>query len=231
MQAVIMAAGRGTRMGALTDTTPKPMLRVSGKTLLEHKLLALPEAVDEVILIVGYQKESITESLGEMYAGKRIKYVTQEKLDGTMGALLCAKPLLHDRFIVLMGDDLYGAKDIRELSMKKNWALVVWPTAHMASGGKVIISDGHITEIREGNHAGTEGNMCTNLFLLDTRVFDYPMIPKSAGSDEYGLPQTVVPASLEGNIPLEAVTGTAWFQVTAPEDLYQAEAWLKSNKD
>lgn len=230
MQAVIMAAGRGTRMGALTDTTPKPMLRVSGKTLLEHKLLALPKEVDDVIVIVGYQKENIIESLGDTYAGKRIQYVTQEKLDGTMGALACAKELLRGKFIVLMGDDLYGAEDIKNLCEKENWALVVWPTEHMASGGKVIITDGHITEIREGNHEGMEGNMCTNLFLLDTRIFDYPMIPKSAGSDEYGLPQTVVPASLQGNIPLKAVEGTAWFQVTAPQDLYQAEAWLRTNK-
>ena len=53
MQAVILSAGRGTRMGVLTDSMPKPMLTVLGKTLLEHKFDILPSEVDEIILIVG----------------------------------------------------------------------------------------------------------------------------------------------------------------------------------
>jgi bifunctional UDP-N-acetylglucosamine pyrophosphorylase/glucosamine-1-phosphate N-acetyltransferase len=226
MQAVILCAGRGTRMGTLTNEVPKPMLTVSGKTLLEHKFHALPPIVDEIILVVGYQKEVIQKKFGEEYQGKLVTYVVQDTLDGTMGALALAQNILHDRFFILMGDDLYCADDMERMLKNPDWSLVVWNTPNMSSGGKIIVENGLITEIQEGNHTGTKGFMCTNLFLLDTRIFTFPMIPKSEGSSEYGLPQTVLRASQKGNISFSAVEGSAWFQVTAPEDLPNASVWL-----
>lgn len=226
MQAVILAAGRGTRMGSLTEDVPKPMLIVAGKTLLEHKLEMLPSQVDEVIFVIGYHGNVIEQKFGDQFAGRKIRYVVQEKLDGTMGALACAKEILHDRFVVLMGDDLYCREDIEKMISLPGWSLAVWETAAMASGGKILIENGKITDIQEGEHAGTAGYMCTNLFLLDTRIFEHPMIPKSEGSEEYGLPQTVLTASRAGNISFSAVTASAWFQVTAPEDLPKAQEWL-----
>lgn len=226
MQAIILSAGRGTRMGELTDAIPKPMLEVEGKTLLEHKFDSLPPVVDEVIFVVGYHKEIIQKKFGKEFQGRKITYVVQDTLDGTMGALALAKDILHDRFFILMGDDLYCRADMERMLQNKDWSLVVWKTQSMASGGKIIVENGFITEIKEGDHRGTEGLMCTNLFLLDTRIFSFPMVPKSEGSEEYGLPQTVLKASQSGNIPFHAVEGVAWFQVTAPEDLPNALAWL-----
>lgn len=228
MQAVILAAGRGTRMKELTTGIPKPMLEVDGKTLLEHKFDSLPSIVDEVILIVGYQKEKIQEKFGKEFQGKQIKYVMQNMLDGTMGALACAKDILHDRFFILMGDDLYCRADMERTLKNQDWSLVVWETQRMSSGGKIIVEDGVITSIQEGDHAGTTGLMCTNLFLLDTRIFSFDMISKGEGSNEYGLPQTVLKASQKGNIPFLAVAGSAWFQVTAPGDLPKASVWLRA---
>ena len=69
MQAVILAAGRGVRMGALTESTPKPMLQIKGRTLLEYKLAALPEEVDEVIIVVGYLGGMIQSHFGGEYNG------------------------------------------------------------------------------------------------------------------------------------------------------------------
>src|ERR1700689_506521 len=108
MQTVILAAGRGTRMGALTESTPKPLLEVAGKTLLEHKLDMLPYDVDEVIIIVGYLGGEIQKRFGGTYKDKHIFYVEQEKLDGTAGALWQARSVLEGQFLVMMGDDLYA---------------------------------------------------------------------------------------------------------------------------
>lgn len=230
MQAVILAAGRGTRMKELTDSVPKPMLTVHGKSLIEHKLEALPPEVDEVIIIVGYQGDVIRNAFGDSFEGRTIRYAVQENLDGTMGALALAKPYLTDRFVVMMGDDLYAREDVETCLRSSDWSVLAEDTEHMSSGGKIVMNEeGHITAIEEGNHSG-KGLMNTNMFALDPRVFDYPMVPKAEGSDEYGLPQTVLAASKESGIPLWAVPATSWIQITAPEDLKKAEEILSSSR-
>ncbi len=227
MQAVILAAGRGTRMGELTNLVPKPMLLVHGKSLIEHKLDILPPEVDEVIFIIGYLGNVIRETFGDTFNGKTIRYVEQTVLDGTMGAVALAKPYITGRFVVMMGDDLYGTADVRTVCATPDWVMVVEETDSMASGGKVIVDEHDlVTDIEEGDHRGTRGFMNTNLLVLDERIFEYPMVPKAVGSDEYGLPQTVMAASRASGIPLHAVRAASWIQVTAPEDIARAEGLL-----
>jgi len=71
MQCVILVAGRGTRMGKLTDSCPKPMLPIKGKPKLVYTLENLPEEIDEVILVIGYLGEQIRNFFGDEYNGLR----------------------------------------------------------------------------------------------------------------------------------------------------------------
>ncbi len=227
MQAVILAAGRGTRMGELTNLVPKPMLLVHGKSLLAHKIDTLSYDIDQIIFVIGYQGNIIRHAFGNEYGGRHIQYVEQTDLNGTMGALACAAPLITGRFIVMMGDDLYGAEEVRTACETPDWVVVVKKTDAMASGGKVSVDEHDVViGIEEGEHHGTSGLMNTNLFVLDQRIFEYPMVPKVAGSKEYGLPQTVSKVAMEAHIPLHAVYATSWIQITAPEDIAVAEAIL-----
>jgi bifunctional UDP-N-acetylglucosamine pyrophosphorylase/glucosamine-1-phosphate N-acetyltransferase len=227
MQVLILAAGRGTRMNELTEAVPKPMLEVCGKTLLDHKLAMLPDEIDEVIFVIGYQSETIRSHFGDEAYGRKIQYVEQKVLDGTGGAVWAAKDLLHDRFLIMMGDDLYAKEDAERCIATTGWVLLLERTDSMAAGGKMIVNEmNEVTSIEEGDHHGTPGLMCTNLFVLDTSIFDFPLVPKAAGSAEFGLPQTVVAASLAASNPLKAIESTWWVQVTSPEDLVRAERLL-----
>ena len=221
MQAVILAAGRGTRMGNFVKDRPKPMLKVAGKTLLEYKFDALPDDVDEIVLVVGYLAEVIHETYGESYNGKKITYVTQENnVGGTADALWSAKNVLKGRFLVMMGDDIYSREDIDAVRAGE-WSLAVQPVENTKDGSSVVLgSDRRIVDIIEsGYHEGGEGFRGTNLFSLDTRVFDFPQVPKGEGSTELGLPQTVLAAAKTSGIPFTAVDATHWIQITSPEDI------------
>lgn len=225
MQAVILAAGRGTRMKELTESVPKPMLEVNGRTLLEHKFDVLPDDVDEIIIIVGYLGSVIHDRYGGDYRGKRVLYIEQDVLDGTAGALWRARDMLEDRFLVMMGDDIYAAADVEACIAKRDaWAMLVQKTEHIAGGAVTIDGKHRITSIIE-NSTGA-GYAGTNLFALDTRLFEYDMIPKAEGSGEYGLPQTVVAASKESHVPFFAVPATQWIQITSPGDIKKAEEAL-----
>ncbi|MFA7302156.1 MAG: sugar phosphate nucleotidyltransferase [Candidatus Paceibacterota bacterium] len=227
MQALILASGRGTRMGELTSDTPKPLLQVAGKSLIEHKLEALPSAVDEVVVVVGYQGDAIKECFRDESHGRRIVYVQQEILDGTAKGVWAAKDVLHDRFLVLMGDDLYCREDMECCILTPDWSMVVAPVGAMGAGGRVEVDQrGVITGIEEGDHEGRPGLVGTNLFVLDTRFFDMPPVPKAPGSEEYGLPQTAVMISTAEAIPFHAIETRFWHQVTSPEDLIEAEKRL-----
>lgn len=224
MQAVILAAGRGSRMGELTNDRPKPMLEVAGKTLLQHKFDVLPEDVTEIILIVGYLADDIQNAYGDSYGGKKITYVTQKNIvGGTADALWQAKDLLKGKFIVMMGDDIYSRKDIESIRVHE-WAELVQRVPDTSGGGKVVLDgENRILEILEaGYHDGGEGAVSTNLFALDTRIFDFPQVPKAVGSPELGLPQTVIAASKASEIPFMAVEATSWIQITSPQDIQTA---------
>lgn len=233
MQCVILAAGRGTRMNELTTAIPKPMLEVAGKPLLEYKIEALPSEVEEVVLIVGYKSEVVREHFGQRYGEKRIRYVEQKELNGTAGALWAAKELLKERFLVMMGDDIYHKEDVAEcVSKTETWALLVQQLPTMGRAGYVVLGeDGNIADIIESSKEDDvrtgSGIASTNLYVLDARLFSCPLVPKHEGSLEYGLPQTVVAAAKQLKLVFEPVYTTRWIQITAPRDLMTAADLLK----
>lgn len=102
----VLAGGLGTRLGERVATTPKPLLEVAGEPFLVHqlRLLAANDAKD-VVLCVGYLGEQIEERIGHEQFGLRIEYSYDAPgLDGTLGAIRRALPLLSDSFLVLYGD-------------------------------------------------------------------------------------------------------------------------------
>src|SRR3989344_843326 len=124
MQAIILAAGKGVRCLPLTATRPKVLLQVAGTTILEHNLRQLEGLVDEVIIVVGYMKEMIEETIGKKFGRLTIHYVEQKKVSGTGDALQQCKVHLDGRFIVLNGDDMYARADLKRCLRHKYSILV-----------------------------------------------------------------------------------------------------------
>ncbi|MDO8482685.1 MAG: nucleotidyltransferase family protein [bacterium] len=226
MQLVILAAGRGKRMKALTENLPKPMLTILGNNLIEHKISILPKEVDEVIIVIGYLGEKIKEHFGTNFKGKKISYVEQKDLLGTMLALKEAENKLSGRFMVMMGDDMYSKEDVAEC-LKYPWAILVKKMESKGRGARVIVDDkSHITDITEG--AELEEGMLNNagLYVLQKDIFKYPLVQIPSG--EFGLPQTV--AKVAKDFDINVVLSKSWHQITSPEDLERVEKLLEQKK-
>lgn len=213
-------------MGALTENSPKPLLEVGGKTLLEQKFDALPKEVDEIILIVGYMGSKVHEKFGGNYNGKKILYIEQENpTGGTAEALWLAKDILHDTFLVMNGDNIYSPEDIARCASVHGWAVLVQEKERVGTGRVVVDAHGRVMDIVENSdHAGEKGYANTALYVLDTRIFQYKPVPKAPESTELGLPQTMMQAARD--IHIHTITATFWIEIKSPTDLARAEAVL-----
>ena len=117
MDAIILAAGLGTRLRPHTETTPKPLLPVQGRPILDWALGALPAAVDRVLVVVNYLAGQVEDYLRTQKHVPAWETVRQEVPRGTGDALRsCRERVRSETFLVLNGDDLYGAADLEELA-------------------------------------------------------------------------------------------------------------------
>jgi len=103
---VLMTGGLGTRLRPLTNETPKPMLKVGDKPLLESIILGFKKyGFTEIILSVSYKSEIIENYFGDgSNFGVNIKYIHENKRMGTAGALNFMRELLSEPFFVMNGD-------------------------------------------------------------------------------------------------------------------------------
>ncbi len=117
MKAVILAAGKGTRMGPLTENRPKVMLPVANRPILEHIIVTMKAAgIEEFLIVVGYLKEKIIDHFkdGSRF-GVKIDYIEQNAQKGTADAIRVAGNSIHERFIVTNGDVLASIRDIKKI--------------------------------------------------------------------------------------------------------------------
>ncbi len=230
MQAVILAAGRGERLKPLTDKTPKPLLKVAGKPILEHNLYRLPSQVKEVILVVNYLKEQIKDYFGEEFGGKKISYIEQKEMLGTAHALwTCKDYLKNEKFIAMNGDDFYCQEDMLKCV---DYDLSILAKEVKRPGRFDIIKTDKnyfLKDIVE-NSPGENGNLINiGFYVLNKKLFDYKMIRLANG--EFGLPHTI--AIMARDYPIKVIKATSWLPIGYPEDLEKAEKWhlnLTANK-
>lgn len=223
MQAIILAAGRGVRMGELTNDAPKPLLKISGKPILEYSLANLPEEILEVILVIGYKGEMIKEYFGDNWQGKKIKYVEQKELNGTGGAVHSVKDLVQDRFLVLMADDLYHKSDLEKL-LEHDLALLVREIEQNTRFGVVEKDEDdylkNVIEFKDLKGRQIDAHLVNmGAYMLNKNFFNYPLVKIS--DKEFGLPQTL--AQMADKYKIKVIKASCWHPNGQQEDLIKGE--------
>lgn len=236
-QAVILAAGRGTRLGTLTAETPKPLLEVGGRPLLLATIEALAAAgISNVIIVIGHLGDRIVQALDPAPTpGLRHAFVRQERLEGTARALALARPLLAPGpFLVTWGDILIAPSNYRRLlaaAPAADGALLVNAVDDPAAGAAVYVDDAlSITRIVEKPPPGTSTTPWNNAGPAVLGDWIWPAIealePSPRG--EFELPRAVA-AAIESGIRLVAIPVEGpWFDIGTPESLAAARRYAEA---
>lgn len=138
MQAVILAAGLGKRLRPTTEEVPKPLVPVNGKPIVAYTLERLPEEIDEIIFVIGYKGEMLKAAYGDRYGARPVRYVEQGEPLGTGHAVKQARSVVREKFLLLYGDDVYGADGLKRL-IRHDWALLARKVSHPERFGVVVL--------------------------------------------------------------------------------------------
>lgn len=234
MKAVILAAGKGTRMKPLTDKTPKPLLKILGKTLLDHVLQSLPPAIDEVFIIVSYLKEQVIEHIAKNYSNFRIHFIEQLECNGTAKALELAMPHLgKEKFLLMNSDDIHP-RDVIAKACTFDLAMLAYEAEHPERFGVIDLQEdvelrrqgalGRMRRVIEKPEHPATNLVNVGVHVLDYRVFNYPM--RQHGNGEYYLTDLI--DQLAQDVPVAVVKSDLWIPIGYPEDLKMAEEKIKN---
>ncbi len=212
MRAMILAAGRGERMGELTLHTPKPLLKVGGHFLIEYAIANLKQAdITDIVINIAYHQEQITAALGNGHAfGVDIVYSREKERLETGGGILQALPLLGDEPFVVLSSDVICDFPLQQLPKQPtglaHLMLVANPDFH-PRGDFGLVNEYVDMQAKPTYTFGNVGVYRKELFA-------------SSNPGHFPLNKLLFPAIERRQITGEFYTGS-WFNIGTPEQLQE----------
>ncbi len=223
MKAVILAAGKGLKISSRGEV-PACMIKVGGKTLLEHNFSQLPGQIKEVIMVVGHLKSKIKDQVGKNFGGRAVRFVEQKERMGTAHALSFCKHILTDeKFMVLMGDNLYLKSDM-ERCLNHDLAVLVKRLETPESFGIVEERGGFLLKAQERPRSMVGTYIDCGLYVLDGRIFKFPMVQSSNG--EMRLLQQV--DLMSRKLPVRVEKAGLWMPTSTLQDIRRSRDHIKN---
>lgn len=224
-KAVLLAAGKGTRMKDLTNDVPKPMLHVREKPILQHIIEGLAAAgVTDFLIVVGYRAEVVKEHFGDgSRFGVSVRYVTQIVQDGTGRVVELAKDFAGaDPFVLSYGDILIDPENYTKLvalDSAEGLVSVKHNEGEMAKGGCVVVNERfELTDLIE-KPAGRAPSPWYNAGVYSFRpsIFEFTAKLKLSPRGEYELTDAIRDLAQSGRtVRVIELTGN-WADVRDPE--------------
>jgi dTDP-glucose pyrophosphorylase len=227
-KAVLLAAGRGTRMRELTDELPKPMIPVRGKPILLHIVEGLKAAgIERFLIVVGYRAEVVRDFFGDGSAlGIHVEYVTQVVQDGTGRVVGLARDFAGaDPFVLSYGDILVNPANYRRLTMlepRQEGLLTVKRNEDVSKGGAVFVNDRfELTGLKEKPQPGEETSPWYNagIYTFRQSIFDFADRLQPSRRGEYELTDAIPRLTEGGKIVQVIELEGDWADVRDPEVL------------
>jgi bifunctional UDP-N-acetylglucosamine pyrophosphorylase/glucosamine-1-phosphate N-acetyltransferase len=227
MDAVILAAGLGTRLRPHTLTTPKPLLPVQGRPILDWTMGALPQSVGRVLVVVHYLADQIEDYLRQQKHVPAFQTVSQQEPRGTGDALRsCRRFLRSERFLVLNGDDLYGARDLEALARCPAGVLVQPVDEPRRFGIAFLRPDGTLDRLVEKPDLAGRQLANTGAYLFPRDVFETDLQVSARG--EYEITDYV--SALAARRPVSVVEARFWLPI-GTVDVWQQAQTMDLNRE
>lgn len=219
MQAVVLAAGLGTRLEPLGGS--KVMIPIANRPMLHWLVEALPQG--DIILVVRKGQQDVIDYFS---ADDRVRFVYQDTPRGTGDALKQCKDLVDSRFLAVNGDCYAPQSDLAGLSRSKGSAVATFASTQPQLFGSVQTEGDTVTGIRE--KSGDRGPINAGMYVFDETIFRAldTLAPSPRG--EYELTDAI--NALVRTQPAQAFPLSAWHTVTFPWDILALnEAVLKGH--
>jgi dTDP-glucose pyrophosphorylase len=229
-KAVVLAAGRGTRMRELTAGLPKPMIEVRGKPVLQHIIEGLRDAaIRDVLIVVGYHADAVQNFFGNgSHYNIAIQYATQAAQDGTGRVVNLACDFVENSpFILSYGDilvDPANYKRVVDLPDEVEAIVTVTRGEDVSKGGAVFLNEQmDLVDIREKSPSNEQTTQWYNagLYAFRPSIFVFAAKLKPSPRGEYELTDAIRSLAQSGKkIKALELTGL-WADVRDPEILAQ----------
>jgi dTDP-glucose pyrophosphorylase len=227
-KAVLLAAGRGTRMRELTADLPKPMIQVRGKPVLLYIIEGLQSAgIKQFLIVIGYRGDVVKEYFGDGTCfGLRIQYATQLVQDGTGRVVDLAKDFVcQGPFVLSYGDILVDPTNYRrlvELADDVAAIISVKRNEDVSKGGAVFLNESfELVDLREKPKAGEPTSPWYNagIYAFRPNIFEFVAKLRPSPRGEYELTDAIRELALSGHkVKALELTGD-WADVRDPEIL------------
>jgi len=238
MKALLLAGGRGSRVNEISEEVNKCMLPLQGKPLIEYNLqiLAGLDAIDEIVIIVGYKADDIINRYGISFRGKRIQYIIQSEQRGLVHAIECSQKLIDGDFLLMLGDEIMLNPGHQAMLGQFNQdqlfaicGMVKVNDRSMISKTYSVFHDeqGRIYRLVEKPKNPFNDLMGTGSCIFRKKIFSYiDQTPINQERKEKELPDLIQCAIDEGNPVNLFEICSKYVNVNSEEDLKEAETLL-----
>lgn len=229
MKAVVLVAGKGTRMEPLTSGCPKVMLQVANKPILEHILNSAIEAgIEGFVFITGYLEEQIKEYFGDGSKwGVSIEYVQQKEQLGTANAIGCAKGYVEGAFLVLNGDMLIGQEDLKILLSRTEEAVIcVKEVENPSDFGVLETENNRVIRIIEKPKNPPTNLANAGIYLFRESIFDFIDRTRASVRNELEITDSIQMLIDSGAAVGYSSLEGRWIDIGYPWDLLKANEYL-----
>jgi dTDP-glucose pyrophosphorylase len=227
-KAVLLAAGRGTRMRELTNEIPKPMIAVRGKPILEHIIDGLRRAgVTRFLIIVGYRAEVVRQHFGDgAMLGVPIDYATQAVQDGTGRVVELARDFVgNDPFLLAYGDIMVDPSNyLRLVNLEPDTEAIVSVRRNedVSQGGAVFVNERfELIDLREKPKPGEATSPWYNagIYAFRPSIFKFTAQLQPSPRGEYELTDAIRALAQSGKKVQAFELSGDWADVRDPEVL------------